>query len=150
MNKRLQIEHLGRVLHMEVHAVSGYDGGIERIRDEALRRSLEAMRDDHERHVIDIAELLREMGEPSPAGTPEVDALFAPALSALKNGTGDEDVLQAMRMNERVLAREYVDARAWGVGLQVHDLLGRNDTDEQQHVAVLEESLVRAEAPAGR
>ncbi|HEY3318072.1 MAG TPA: ferritin-like domain-containing protein [Coriobacteriia bacterium] len=148
MDKRLQIEHLGRLLHVEVHAVSAYDGAIERIRDEGRRRHLEGMRDDHERHVIDITELLREMGEPAPGPTPEVERLFAPAMSALKNGSADDDVLHAMRMNEQVLAHEYANARGWGVGLQVHDLLARNDADEQRHLSAIEEMLAATGTPA--
>ncbi len=141
MNKSLQIEHLDRLMHLEVHGVSAYDGAIERTRDESARRRLEAMRDDHERHVIDITELLREMGEPTPAATPEVEALFAPSMSALKNGSSDEDVLQAMRMTEQVLAHEYAAARDCGVGLQVHDLLARNDGDAQAHIVQLAEAV---------
>jgi rubrerythrin len=141
MNKRLQVEHLGRLLHMEVHAVSGYDSAIERLGDEGLRRRLESMRDSHEHHVIDVTELLREMGEPQPSGTPDVEALFAPAMSTMKNADGDEGVLQSMRMSEQVLAHEYSEARKWGVGLQVHDLLARNDADEQNNLAGLEQVL---------
>ena len=68
MNKRLQIGHLGRLLHIEVHMVSAYDGALERTRRRRRERDrLERMRDDHERHVLDITELLREMGEAAPA-----------------------------------------------------------------------------------
>lgn len=141
MNKRLQIEHLARLLHLEVHIVASYDGALERLGEYAEKERLARLRGDHERHVLDITELLREMGEPAPPQMPESEALVAPALSALRNASSEEDVLQAVRMNEQVAAGQYRDARSWGVGLQVHELLQRHDEDEQRHVAAVEELL---------
>jgi hypothetical protein len=137
MNKRLQIDHLGRLLHMEVHLVSGFDSAMERVGSEDVRDRLEAVRGDHEQHVLDVTELLREMGEPSPSPSPEVDGLFAPATSALKNESSEEDVLQAVRMMEQVLARSYDEARNWSVGMQVHELLERNGADEQRDLTMI-------------
>lgn len=138
MNKRLQIEHLARLLHTEVHLVSSYDGALERIGDDSRSR-LEELRGGHERHVLDITELLREMGEPAPPATPEaeIEGQFSPGLSAMKNASSDEDVLQAVRIVEQVGARTYAEAREWAVGMQVHELLARHDQDEQDYLATV-------------
>lgn len=147
MNKKLQIEHLARLLHVEVHMVSAYDGATTRMAEEDRVGALESLRGDHERHVLDITELLREMGEPSPEPSPDVEGLFATGMAALKHADSDDDVIQAVRINEQVVAGEYVQAREWGVGLQVHELLARNDADEQRHLAAVADMLG---APAGR
>jgi hypothetical protein len=147
MNKKLQIDHLDRLLHMEVHLVSACDSAIGRVHGEDARTRLEQVRDDHEQHVLDIAELLREMGEPAPAQKPEVESLFAPGSAALRNANTDEDVLQAVRIMQQVLARQYEEARSWAVGVQVHEVLARNDEDEHRDLDALGE-LVGA-APHG-
>lgn len=142
MNKRLQIEHLGRLLHMEVHMVSAYDDALARTHDDdAQRERLSLMRADHESHTLALTELLREMGEPAPGPTPEVEAMFAPAVSALGHASSAEDVSHATRMAEQVVARAYDEARDWGVGLQVHDLIAAHADDEQRHVAALNERV---------
>ena len=48
---------------------------------------------------------------------------------------GVDDVLQALRMVERVVAREYAEARGWGVAIQVHELLARCDHVRRLRVA---------------
>lgn len=141
MNKRLQIEHLGRLLHMEVHMVSGYDDALSRTESVKQHEQLSAMRSDHESHTLALTELLREMGEPTPGPTPEVEALFAPAVSAMTHATSAEDIAHATRIAEQVVARAYEEARDWGVGLQVHDLIASHADDEQRHLASLREAV---------
>lgn len=141
MNKRLQIEHLARLLHLEVHLVSTYDGATARLGETGPRDQLDRLREDHERHVLDITELIREMGEPTPPDSPDVEGLVAPAISAMRNADGVDDVLHAIRMAERIVGHAYAEARNWGVGMQVHELLGRCDADEQRHLAVLGDLL---------
>lgn len=150
MNKKMQIEHLARLLHLEVHVVSGYDTALDKLPEGDDRTRVQQMRGEHERHVLDITELLREIGEPTPANTGDVDGLVAPAFAALRNASGERDVLQAVRINEQTVGRMYEEARSWGVGLQVHELLERHDLDEQRHVAAVEEMLGAGARSGGR
>jgi hypothetical protein len=145
MNKRLQIEHLSKLLHTEVHMVSSYDGAIERVGGRSRDR-LEELRDGHERHVLDITELLREMGEPAPGPSPEVEGLFSPGMAAMRNASDEEDVLHAVRIIEQVGARSYVEARDWAVGMQVHEVLARHDRDEQDYLTTVGGLLEAAKA----
>jgi rubrerythrin len=150
LNKKMQIDHLGRLLHMEVHVVSTYDGVLERVGNGDERASaLERLRADHERHVIDITELLREMGEPAPANTPDVEQLFSPSASALRNADSADDAMQALRMAEKVAAHEYEQAREWGVGLQVHDVLAGELADEERHGEEISHLLPRGSRRPG-
>lgn len=138
MNKHQMIEHLSALLHLEVHAVEAYDEGLDALRDETQRSRLTAFRADHERHVTDLAELIREMGEEIPQPSPEVEAELADVLAFLARNDDAASALSGLQEVERVTLTASDRAAAWNSFLQPHELIERIRADEREHSAYLD------------
>src|SRR5690349_11399351 len=103
---------LTNLLHVEYDAARSYAQAIEAIGAGAIRRRLEAFRDDHERHIEAITAEIRALGmEPSPRQENQRGFLLT-GYTAIFASMGVEAALRALRANETLTNQRYDEALA--------------------------------------
>ena len=142
-------EKLNDLMHLDVDAVRAYDDAIKRIDGADVRGRLQEYRDDHQRHVDDLRAAVRGMGGEPEEAKPDARGYLIEGMTALRAAMGDEQALKAMHQNEKVTNKAYANAVDWDVPMDVHDLLQRGYTDEQRHIAYIEDRLA-VKTGAGR
>lgn len=126
-----KLEMLQDLIKLDHAAVEAYDAAIERLDNESYRQQLEAFMRDHERHIQELAPVVRQMGGdvPDSGGAKEMLTEGKVVLSGLM---GDEAILKAMKTNEddtntayeRVAGKAPPEARA---------IVERGLADERRH-----------------
>lgn len=135
-------EELGDVLKLDVDAIEAYNEAIERVQSQELRSRLSAFRDDHQRHVSDLTEAIRDMGHQPPEPKPDMKGKLIEGMTAMRSAMGDEQALKAMRQNETVTNRTYekaVQSFTWPG--EVQRMLSAGLSDERRHLDWIEQQL---------
>jgi len=135
------VKHLKSLLQLDVDASHAYQQAIDRIELVSVREQLTKYREDHERHVREISEKLRELGETPPKASPDLKGMMIEGFTALRSMTGTEGALKAMKTNEKLTNRKYDEARKMNVAADVQQLLESNYQDERRHLTYVEEAL---------
>lgn len=140
-NSSQLIKHLNALIALDFDAIEAYEAAIARLHAAADKAQLAQFLVDHRRHVADLAPLVQECG-----GTPPAKADFKRILTEGKvvlAGLGsDQAVLRAMKSNEETTTKTYRKATEdAGLPLEVRTVVERNFSDEQRHLAWLEQRL---------
>jgi hypothetical protein len=138
------VAELNDLLQLDYDAVGAYTLAISALRDRDLRETLIRFRQDHERHIVDLVELIH-----APGGVPVRMPHFPTGIfkllvqatgSAASLAGGDCAVLLAFVANEaqaRDKYRRHADANANHPSANhppdVADLLNRAASDEENH-----------------
>ncbi|HYD54443.1 MAG TPA: ferritin-like domain-containing protein [Gemmatimonadaceae bacterium] len=149
------LAQLNDLLQLDHDAVGAYTVAIDALENPRYRVALERFRGDHERHIVELTQLILERG-----GTP-IEMPHVPTgvfkLAMQQAGTlagGDKGVLLAFKANERQVRDKYRRLAEASEDLVVADVLSRGADDESKHygwvVTVLEELGVPSDSPLGR
>ncbi|MBD3346597.1 MAG: DUF2383 domain-containing protein [Chitinivibrionales bacterium] len=134
-------EHLVSLIKIDIDASHGYSQAIDEVEDPDIQEQLIRYQEDHERHIDDLSALLLDMGEEPPELTRDIKGYFIEGMTALRSRMGTEQALKAMEQNEKLTNKTYGDARKWDVPQEVHEVIQRNFTDEQEHLKYIQETL---------
>jgi rubrerythrin len=135
---------LTELIHLDIDAVHAYGEAIKRIDDHHvdIRTQLIAFQDDHERHIRELSDLLRESGRPVPERKRDLKGYVIEGMTALRSALGTEQALKAMRQNEVLTNRRYEDAlRAVGGHPAAVTIVARNREDERIHLDYIERAI---------
>ena len=141
MTEKEVVKRLRSLLQLDVDASHAYQQAIDKIDKPSVREQLILFREDHERHIREIAAKLEEMGEKPPKATPDVKGVLIEGFTALRSMTGTHGALKAMKTNEELTNRKYSEALKLDASLEIHSLLEKNYQDEVRHLAFVEECL---------
>lgn len=135
------VADLNRLLRLDHDAAEAYGAAIRALRDGRNRRVLIRCRADHQRHIMELAELIRRMGgEPvDPRGL--AAEAFRWGVQSVAGVGGDREVLSAIRANEERTADEYWRRSLAELPAEAAELLRRNAADEERHLAWVEGML---------
>lgn len=127
------IADLNDLLQLDHDAVQSYTLAMEQLSGEIYRATIARYRDDHERHIRDLTQVIRRYGgQPIAAAHPSaVDKLATQTVAGL---AGDTALLVAFRANERQARDKYARAAeqaAWPGDVQA--VVRAAAADEQQH-----------------
>lgn len=138
---REMAEELGDLLHLDVDAVQAYNEAIERIEEHDIRMKLSAYRDDHQRHVAELTDAIRTMGQEPPPPKPDLKGRLMEGMTALRSAIGTDQALKAMRQNELITRKAYerINEKYWPE--DVREMLQRGFADERQHLTYIEQRL---------
>lgn len=135
-------ERLGDLMKVDIDAVEAYNEAIERVKAQELKSRLSTFRDDHQRHVAELTEAIRDMGHQPPSLKPDMKGKLIEGMTALRSSMGDEQALKAMRQNEMVTNHAYEDALKDHVYPgAVQRIIQSGLEDERRHLQWVEQQL---------
>lgn len=135
------VDELADLFKLDVDAVHAYDEAIERIDNQAWREQLGTYRDDHQRHVTELTQCIRALGEEPPKASPDFKGLLIEGMTALRGSMGDDQALKAMHQNEEITNRAYSKAAEKSWPADVQPVIERGFADEQRHITWIDQQL---------
>jgi competence protein ComEA len=132
---------LTNLMHVGIDAARAYTQAIEAIGAMAIRRRLEAFREDHERHIALIAAEIRGIGMEPPPRVPERRGFLLTGYTAIFTSMGIEPALRALRANETLTNHRYDEALAADLPEPVRNLIERNRMDGRRHIRFLDDVI---------
>jgi uncharacterized protein YjbI with pentapeptide repeats len=124
-----ELERLDEYLRQEMNAVKTYDLALERSRDHAIKRSLAELRDNHERRVGRLREVIRAAGvEPA-----RVSVVWSAVSRLIHRGEsiGDRSLLSAL-LEEEDHGLELYSQDPGSTTPQIAEYVGRHLLPEQR------------------
>lgn len=127
------IASLNDLLQLDHDAVEAYGVAIDHLDDQTYADTLRLYRGDHQRHIRDLTQLIRDRGA-TPVELPHLPSgVFKLALQEVGRAGGDVGILLAFQANERQVRDKYRRmAREFGEP-GVSQVLNRNARDEEAH-----------------
>lgn len=134
------VEKLNSLIQLDVDAIHAYDQSISACTMTELKGKLSDFRGDHDRHVRELSDCVRELG-----GQPDVrrdlKGFFIGGFTAIVS-QGDHSALVAMQTNEELTNSYYRRALEMeGLSPEIRDLLEKNFADEQRHLQWIKDQL---------
>lgn len=134
------IERLNNLIAIDYDASRTYESAIQRIEARHLIERLRSFQVDHERHIQELGGVVKGLGGKPRAG-PDLKGFVIQGFTAITSEIGDEAALKAMRGNEKLTTKTYSDALAEDWPDQIRKPISNNYSDEQWHLAFIEEAL---------
>jgi uncharacterized protein (TIGR02284 family) len=141
MTQQEPVSHLITLAQLDIDAARAYAQAIDNIDIPSIRDRLDDFRQDHERHVSELSEVIRWMGGEPPERTPDVKGYFIEGYTAIRAMMGIAGALRAMKTNEMMANAIYERALALDLAPEVRGLIERNREDERRHLAYIESVL---------
>lgn len=127
------VTELNDLMQLDHDAVQAYGLAIEGLDDAQRRQTLMRFRGDHERHIRELTELIREH-EGVPIHLPHIPTgPMKLAVQAVGNMGNDREVLLAFRSNERQVRDKYRRMADHSHSPDVAEVLSRAAADEERH-----------------
>jgi uncharacterized protein (TIGR02284 family) len=128
------------LIHLDMDAIKAYEQAIKACEHENVASQLRSFQSDHQRHVRDLSEELRKLGE-QPKATTDVKGFFIEKFTAITS-IGTHSALMSMMGNEKLTTSRYKAA------LDLQDLpestkqiIRKNYADEQRHLEWIKSAL---------
>jgi rubrerythrin len=139
------IKTLNDLIQLDYDAIKAYDQALDRVdeADEEVRSDLELFKLDHERHVTDLAQVVRDLGGQHEEASRDVKGVLLEGLTALRSVTGTVGALKAMRMNEKLTNKSYAKASELQLSPIARMVVDRNLADERRHLAAIQTHIAR-------
>lgn len=146
------IDGLNDLLQLDHDAVGAYDVALENVQDGDHALRIEAFRQDHERHIRDLNDVILALGG-VPTNEPHAAAPIRQTLEELVASVGDEALLTVWRRNEQRITGRYTEyareAVFWPPAAK--RVIDQNALDEEKHLRWVEGVLgVDSDAEARR
>jgi rubrerythrin len=132
---------LSNLMHVDMDATRAYKQAIEAIGATAIRRRLEAFRDEHERHIEAIAAEILSLGMEPPPRDDRRRGFLLTGYTAIFPSMGAEAALRALRANETLTNQRYGEALAADLPDAVRQRIERHRLDERKHIRFLEDAI---------
>lgn len=148
------VAELNDLLQLDHDAVQAYTIAIDHLPDPEQRQALERFRADHERHIQELAELIRAHGG-IPLELPHIPTgFFKSALQRAGTLGGSAATILAFKANERQVRDKYRLAAREQHPADVADVLTRAAADESRHylwaLEMLDQMRLGPETVVGR
>lgn len=134
------LELLYDLIELDYDAIEAYDAAIERINDTHAKAQLTLFRADHQRHVQELSQSLKALGE-EPPRRGDAKKLLTKGKVVLMGLAGDRAILMAMRSNEQDTNTAYERASQRELPAPIATLVQNNLADERRHRDWIEERI---------
>jgi len=128
------------LIHLDMDAIKAYDQAIKACEHENVASQLRSFQADHQRHVRELSEEMRKLGE-QPKVSTDIKGFFIEKFTAITS-MGTRTALMSMRGNEQLTTSRYKAA------LDLQDLpettrqiIRNNYADEQRHLEWIKSAL---------
>ncbi len=143
------VAELNDLLQLDHDALHAYTLAIQAVEDGGYRDTLRRFRNDHERHVDTLEELVRAHGGTAVRGPHLSTGAFKLAIQAAGAVGGDRAVLLAFKANEAQVRDKYQRHARRPHPPQVERALRRAAADEETHYAWVAAVLERMGTGSG-
>ena len=135
--------HLNKLIQLDYDAAQTYKLALEHVDDALVWSDLQAFLRDHERHVMELTSIVRDLG-----GTPleahrDFKGVLLEGMTRLRSRTGTLGALRAMRTNEKLTNRVYDRAADVYMPPIGQAIVMENLADERRHLAAIEAHIDR-------
>jgi hypothetical protein len=135
-------DHLNKLIQLDFDAAGTYREALLHVDDPSARSDLHMFLGDHERHVMELSRIVRDLG-----GTPinvhrDLKGVILEGMTRLRS-RGTLGALRAMRMNERLTNRSYDKASEVYMPPLGQVIVMENLADERRHLAAIEAHIER-------
>ena len=135
------------LIELDYDAIEAYTAAINRLENPTYKSKMNEFKSDHQRHVAELSEMLRERGKTPPTGPSAGKQWLAKGKVILANLIGDKTILAAMKTNEDDTNTAYERMNhhrdKWP---EANDILVRGLQDEQRHRTWIEATIKAAVA----
>lgn len=132
LNKDSIIKKLSEVVELDYDAVAAYKEAIERLDETSFKNTLMDFMKDHERHISDLSEVIRQEGG-TPPDSGDIKKVLTKGKVQLADLAGDKAILKAMKLNEDQTNSKYESMVEEDFPDHIHTLLKKGLEDERRH-----------------
>lgn len=139
------VEQIRTLIKLDIDASRAYSNACENREVPAIHRRLTGFRADHERHVLELSQLIRELGEEPPTPIANLSGYLMKKITSLRlmPAIGNEARLRVMRRSERMTVALYRKALECDLPREISEVLEQNLKDEERHLHYLDALLER-------
>ncbi len=134
---------LGRLVQLEIDSATAYGAALAGVGHGPVAGELALFRLEHERHAIWLHDLFLQLRLSAPEAEPDVKGPVIGALTPPRARLSVEEILEAVRGNERLAGSIYAKVLAKGLPAAIHDVIARARDEERQHLEWVERALSR-------
>jgi hypothetical protein len=135
-------DHLNKLIQIDVDTVCTYREALGHVTDFDVRIDLEAFLNDHERHIMELSGVIRDLGGiPIPVHR-DLKGAILEGMTRLRS-RGTLGALRAMRMNEKLTNRSYDKASHLYMPPIGQVIVIENLNDERRHLATISAHIAR-------
>lgn len=133
---------LNKLIQLDFDAAGTYREALLHVEDPTVRADLNAFMGDHERHVMELSRIVRDLGAEPIDAHRDFKGVILEGMTRLRS-RGTLGALRAMRMNERMTNRRYDKASEVYMPPIGQVIVMENLADERRHLAGIEAHIVR-------
>lgn len=138
---------LGRLMQLEVDAVTAYGAAVSAAEPGAIRAELVLFQIEHQRRALALHEAYARLRACPPEVTPNVKGLAIGASADAPRRPGLGELVATLRGNVQLAGSVYAKALARPLPPEVHEAVAQALAEERHHLAWLQRTL---EHPAAR
>jgi len=137
------IKMLKDLCQLDIDAAYAYEQALKQIDDQKIHQEIESFRQDHLRHIDDLNDLLKKLGQEPLEISKDFKGFLIEGFTAIRSMTGIEGALSAMEGNEKTTNKHYSEALKDhpNLDLEVKTLLENNYGDEKTHLNYIQNTL---------
>jgi uncharacterized protein (TIGR02284 family) len=144
------IKMIKDLVELDYDAIEAYEAAIARLDDAPIRARMSEFMEDHRRHVVELSQILIDLGETPPLQG-DAKKILTKGKVVLAGLIGDRAILTAMKTNEDDTNTAYDRAAGRGdMPASAQGVIARGLADERKHRAYIETQLAAFEAGAAR
>jgi hypothetical protein len=143
------VAHLTALSRFEIDVIASFDLALEHLPEPALRDEVLRMKADAERHVLEMAEVLRALGAVPPAYVRDVRGYLMACVTALRSASGSDGSLRAIAAIARAAIERHRGAQEWDEPIELRAMFQGYEADYQRHLDALAVERAPVATPAG-
>ena len=141
MNRDDILDHLEKLIQLDVDATHAYDQAIKNVREQVIKDKLIQFQADHRKHIDLLSAKMLELGGTPPELTSDFKGFLISGFTALRSLTGSKGALEAMETNERLTTSRYEEDSKLEFPVAISAIVRSNYADEQRHLAFIREAI---------
>jgi rubrerythrin len=141
LDKQEIINSLKSLAHLDIDAFHAYGKAIEEIEEAAIKERLLVFQEDHRTHFVNLSAKITQLGATPPEFSKDFKGYLLEGFTAIRSMSGTKGALKAMQSNEQTTNKRYRQALEPDLPLDVRNMLELHYSDEQRHLAYVEEVL---------
>jgi len=137
-------ELLEVLMQTDYDAVRVFEQALEQVDDPEARDELEQIKVEHQRHLSELAALVRDLGGNPGEIRRDATGVLLEGMTLVRSVAGTLGALRALRTDEKVLVERYEKALA-GCPDPALSAVARHWHDECRHLALIDRHIARVE-----
>jgi uncharacterized protein (TIGR02284 family) len=135
------IKELNKLIQVDIDTIHAYSQALEAVENEDIKKELEGFKKDHQRHVDNLSQVVREKGGDPIPFSQDFKGYMIEGYTAIRSLIGETSALKAMETNEKITSSYYKDALSKDFPPEVKEVIQNNFEDEKKHLEFIKKSL---------